>query len=65
MCAIKLVIFDFDGTLVYSLDAFVETINLALKNLGLPSFPRKKIMEIAKLPFNEYISIIIPPDTPQ
>lgn len=38
--------------------------DLALKNLGLPSFPRKKIVEIAKLPFNEYISIIIPPDTP-
>jgi len=64
MCAIKLVIFDFDGTLVYSLDAFVETINLVLKNLGFPSFPRKKIMEIAKLPFDKYISIIIPSDTP-
>jgi len=54
------VIFDFDGTLVDSLDAFVEAITTTVERLGLPQIPRKKLIQLVKLPSDKSLPIILP-----
>jgi phosphoglycolate phosphatase-like HAD superfamily hydrolase len=65
MHTIKAVLFDFDGTLVNSLKAFLIAARLTLKSLGLPLLSREKLVEIVKLPFDEWLSIIIPLNAPE
>jgi len=65
MRIIKAVLFDFDGTLVNSLEAFLVAARLTLKSLDLPLLPKEKLVEIVKLPFDEWLSITIPPNTPK
>ena len=54
------VIFDFDGTLVDSLDAFVEAMTTTVERLGLPQIPRKKLIQLVKLPSDKSLPIILP-----
>jgi|GEM_PF-5723449 len=58
---IKAVIFDYDGTLIDS-SVFVEALAATIKVLGLTPLSKERLEKIAKLPFDEYLPLITPPE---
>jgi len=57
---LRAVIFDFDGTLVDSLDAFVEAMAAAVKALGLPPVSRERLAELVRLPADQSLPMLVP-----
>jgi len=57
---LRAVIFDFDGTLVDSLDAFVEAMAAAVEALGLPLVSREKLAELVRLPADQSLPMLAP-----
>lgn len=60
MSALKLVVFDVDGTLIDSQDFIVEAMNGAFVEMGVALPTRAEILSIVGLSLHEAISILVP-----
>ncbi len=58
--ALKLVIFDVDGTLIDSQDAIISAMEIAFTDMGLPVPSRQQVLQIVGLSLHEAVALLVP-----